>query len=101
MNRSAAWFDKHYKGLSASRLIIHPAKKIESAAAFTHKVQGVTELDLRKFEKACRGFFKSFEGQDLKSLSPKNIQALINSHSLQVGDLQSTYSRNLRNITRS
>ena len=34
MNRSAVWFDKHYKGMQAKRLIIHPAGRIESAAAF-------------------------------------------------------------------
>ena len=101
MNRSAAWFDKHYKGMLATRLIIHPAKKIESAAAFTHGVQGITENDLRNARKACRGFFKSFEGQDLKSLSSSNIQTLINSHKLRVDDIRTGYSRKLKNVGRT
>jgi len=98
MNRSAVWFDKHYKGMLATRIIVHPAKKIESAAAFTHDVQGIIESDLRRFEKACRGFFKSFEGQDLKSLSPGNIQSLLNSHKLSICDIQTGYSRKLKNV---
>ncbi|MBL3554456.1 DEAD/DEAH box helicase [Rhodovulum sulfidophilum] len=101
MNKSAAWFDKHYKGMLATRVIIHPAKKIGSAAAFTHDVQGIVEHDLRKLEKACRVFFKSFEGQDLKSLSSGNIQTLIDAHRLSVSDIQTGYSRKLRDIRRS
>ncbi len=32
MNRSSSWFEKHYPGLKARRIMIHPAKKVESAA---------------------------------------------------------------------
>lgn len=100
MNRSAAWFDKHYKGMNATRVIIHPAKKIQSAASFTHDVLGITENGLGKFEKACRNFFKSLEGQSLKDLSPKFIQGLIDSHELAVSDLQSKYPRRLKDLKR-
>ena len=61
MNRSSAWFDKHYPGMKVKRVIVHPAGAVESAAAFTHEVQGMRDADLRKFVKACREFFKSFE----------------------------------------
>ncbi|MGY3531183.1 DEAD/DEAH box helicase family protein [Bradyrhizobium sp. USDA 4452] len=98
MNRSAAWFDKHYTGMQAKRLIIHPAKRIESAAAFTHEVEGVTAADLRKFEKACREFFKGFEGQDFADLSAKHIQKMVDSHHLSVDDLLSRYSRKLKDV---
>lgn len=100
MNRSAAWFDKHYKGLSVTRLIIHPAKKIESAASFTHDVQGVIENDLRRLEKACRSFFKSFENQSLTDLSPSQVQSMITDHKLTIHDLQSAYSRKLKDVKR-
>ena len=39
MNRSSAWFEKHYAGMDVRRFIIHPAYVVESAAAFTHDVQ--------------------------------------------------------------
>jgi replicative superfamily II helicase len=98
MNRSSAWFDKHYAGMKVKRLIIHPAGKIESAAAFTHEVEGVREADLKRLVKAARGFFKAFEAQDLKDLLGTHIQKLMNEHGLSVTDLLSKYSRLLRDV---
>ena len=98
MNRSAAWFDKHYKGMQAKRLIIHPAKRIESAAAFTHDVDGVTVSELRKLEKACREFFKAFEGQNFADLSVQHIQKMVNAHGLSVGGLLTDYCRKLKDV---
>ena len=98
MNRSSAWFEKHYPGMSAKRVIVHPAGKIESAAAFTHEVEGMRESDLKKFVKACREFFKSFEAQDLKDLSATHIQKMINAHQLGTDDLLTKYSRKLKNL---
>jgi len=98
MNRSAAWFDKHYKGTQAKRLIVHPAKRIESAAAFTHDVEGVTVSDLGRLEKACREFFKAFEGQNLSDLSAQHIQRMVDAHHLSVDDLLTRYSRKLKDL---
>ncbi|MGY2733859.1 helicase C-terminal domain-containing protein [Sphingomonas sp. UYP23] len=98
MNRSAAWFEKHYRGLRATRLIIHPAKRIESAAAFTHEVEGVTEQDLARFVRTCRAFFKSLEGQNFADLSPAYLDGLIKSHKLTVDDIISEYSRKLKDM---
>jgi replicative superfamily II helicase len=98
MNRSAAWFDKHYIGMQAKRWIIHPAKRIESAAAFTHQVEGVTVADLRKLERACREFFKGFEGQNFADLSPQHIQKMTDAHHLSVDELLTHYSRKLKDV---
>lgn len=98
MNRSSAWFDKHYPGMKVKRLIIHPAGKIESAAAFTHEVEGIRESDLRKFVKACRDFFKSFESHDFNDLSSHHIQKMIDAYHLGISDLVSLYSRKLKDI---
>lgn len=91
-------FDKHYPGMKVKRLIIHPAGKIESAAAFTHEVEGIRESDLRKFVKACRDFFKSFESHDFNDLSSHHIQKMINAYHLGISDLVSLYSRKLKDI---
>lgn len=98
MNRSSAWFEKHYTGMKVKRLIIHPAGKVESAAAFTHDVQGVREADLKRLVKAVRGFFKGFEAQNLKDLSEPYIQKLLNAHEISVADLLSKYSRRLKDM---
>jgi replicative superfamily II helicase len=98
MNRSSAWFEKHYAGFNVKRLIVHPANKIESAAAFTHKVQGVGQKELKQLVQSVQKFFKTFESRNLKDLSEPDIQSLINAHKLQVTDLISVYSRTLKDV---
>src|SRR5262245_19041271 len=77
MNRSSAWFDKHYAGMKDKRVIIHPSHTVESAAAFTHEVEAVREAELKAFVKAGRDFFKSFESQNFKDLSTIHIQKMV------------------------
>ena len=98
MNRSSAWFDKHYVGMKVKRLIIHPAGKVESAASFTHEVEGMREADLNRLVRCSREFFKSFESQSLSDLSETHIQKLLDSHGLSVPDLLSKYSRKLKDL---
>lgn len=98
MNRSSAWFDKHYSGKRVKRIIVHPAGKIESAAAFTHDVVGMRERDLKEFVKAVREFFKSFESVDFRDISATRIQNLIDDYKISVGDLFERYSSKLRDL---
>ena len=98
MNRSAAWFAKHYKGMHAKRLVVHPATHIESAAAFTHDVESMGVWELSKLEKASRGFFKAFEGQNFADLSTQHIQKMVDAHHLSVDDLLTRYSRKLKDV---
>lgn len=98
MNRSSAWFDKHYPGMSAKRIIIHPAHTVESAAAFTHDVEAMREAELKKFVKSGREFFKSFESLNFKDLSTAHIQKMVDAHNLAVPHLLSLYSKKLRNL---
>ena len=98
MNRSNAWFDKHYLGMEVKRIIVHPAGKIESAASFTHEVEGMREADLKRLVKSAREFFKSFESQELNDLSGAHIQKLLNSHGLSVPDISTKYSRKLKDM---
>lgn len=98
MNRSSAWFDKHYLGFDAKRIIIHPAGKIQSAAAFTHEVEGMRENDLKRLVKSCRAFFKTFEGLNFKDFSDEHTQQLIDLHNLSVSDFLSSYSQKLKDL---
>lgn len=56
MNRSSAWFDKHYAGMNVKSIIVHPANTVQSAAAFTHEVEAMRETELRKFVLSAREF---------------------------------------------
>lgn len=99
MNRSSAWFDKHYQGMNVKRIIIHPTNLVESAAAFTHVVEATRTHELKAIVKSVREFFKSFESQDFKDLSPRAIQGTLNAHLLDVPSIVSRYSIKLRNLT--
>ena len=100
MNRSCAWFDKHYQGMSVKRVIVHPSNTVQSAAAFTHEVEAMRETELKKLVKAAREFFKSFEALNFKDLSMRQIQNMVDVHHLAVADLLSGYSRKLRDMKR-
>jgi hypothetical protein len=98
MNRSSAWFAKHYPGMQVKRIIVHPAGAVQSAAAFTHDVEAMREAELRRLVKAVREFFKAFETLDFKDLSAPHIQKVVNAHSLAVPDLLRGYTKKLRNL---
>jgi hypothetical protein len=98
MNRSSAWFEKHYAGMDVRRFIIHPAYVVESAAAFTHDVQAVRESELKRLVKAIKAFLKSFENQDFRDLSEGHIQKLVDTHRLSVGHLLDDYCKKLKDV---
>lgn len=98
MNRSSAWFDKHYAGMKVKRLIIHPSYVVPSGAAFTHEVEAVRESELKRFVKNVREFFKAFESLNFKDLSEQHIQKLVDTHRLSVSHLLSDYSKKLKNL---
>jgi hypothetical protein len=98
MNRSSAWFDKHYSGAKVHRFIIHPSNVVQSAAAFTHSVEAVRESELKKLAKAVRELFKEFESVNFKDISTSHLQRLIDAHHLSVNDLTTIYSKKLRNL---
>jgi replicative superfamily II helicase len=98
MNRSSAWFDKHYPGTKVKRIIIHPAHAVQSAAAFTHEVEAMRETELKRFVQSVRAFFKSFESLNFKDLSVSHVQTLLNLHKLSVSDISDGYTKKLRNL---
>lgn len=100
MNRSSAWFEKDYPNLHVKRIIIHPANLVQTAAAFTHEVEGMRVAELTKFTKAVRAFFKSFAGQNFNDLSIPHVQKLVDDYHLSVPDLLTRYSKSLRQLKR-
>lgn len=98
MNRSSAWFDKHYAGMKVKRIIVHPANTVASAASFTHEVEAMREAELRRFIKQLREFFKSFEAFNFKDLSATQIQKLVDAHGLSVSSLLTQSTKKLRDI---
>jgi hypothetical protein len=97
MNRSSAWFEKHYQGMSVKRFMIHPAYVVASAAAFTHEFEAVRESELRRFVKQIREFFKAFESLDFNDLSVAHIQTLVDAHGLSVPSILENYGKKVKN----
>jgi replicative superfamily II helicase len=98
MNRSSAWFEKHYAGMKVKRIIVHPAGAIASAASFTHEVEGMREAELRRLVKQLREFFKSFEAFNFKDMSATKIQQLIDAHGLSISSLLTQTTKKLKNL---
>lgn len=84
--------------MQATCLIVHPAGKTESAAAFPHKVEGVRKDDLRNLKRSCREFFMAFKGWKFSKLSAKYIQKLIRADHLSIGDSRERYRRKLKHM---
>jgi len=87
MNRSAAWFKKHYEGCTAIHIEIHPAYQVQSAAKFLVDVRVMREKELKSFVKAVKEFFQSFQRLNFKDLSLPHIQNLLVQYALDVDNL--------------
>lgn len=98
MNQSSAWFDKNYVGMKVKRIIVHPAGAITRAASFTHPVDGMREIELRRLVKRLRDFFKSFEAFNFKDMSEIKIQKLVDAHKLSVSSLLTQMTKKLKDL---
>lgn len=98
MNRSSAWFEKHYPGMQVKRIIVHPANATSSAASLTHEVEGMRVTELKRFVKSIRDFFKSFESLNFNDLSATHVQQLIDSHGLSIDSLITKSTTKLKHL---
>jgi hypothetical protein len=95
MNNACGWFDEHYKGATASRIMIIPAQKCAPGAHFTHDVRIMRPKELQKFKGAVRAFFVSMAGDALADLSAKRIQELLDAHKINSEDLVPRFTKTL------
>ncbi|MEW9673523.1 DEAD/DEAH box helicase family protein [Ammoniphilus sp. 3BR4] len=89
MNNACAWFSKNYGEISIKRIMIINTRKVASAAGFNYPVEIMREKHLKKLTDNVKKFFLEFKHLDLKSLSEKKIQELLQTHKLIVDDLVS------------
>lgn len=87
MNRSCAWFAKHYDGRECTNVLIHPAFKLESAAGLLSPVRACRERDLKALVAKVRAFFSEFQTLNLKDLSVGLVQKLVDVHRLTPGSI--------------
>jgi hypothetical protein len=96
MNRSAAWFVKNYPTRKSRNLLIHPARKLHSAAAFLQDVEVVRKGQLEKLVANVRKFFAEFKNVDFKDMAPGAVQKALDTHGLGVKDLWVKYAEKVR-----
>src|SRR5690606_16485166 len=91
MNRSAAWFKKHYISAAITHFIVHPSRKLETATALLQETFVVRDEQLKKLTKAAAKFFKAFETLQFSNLSPLHVQGMVNAHGLSNTAILSEY----------
>ncbi len=87
MNRSAAWFQKHYPGCKSIHIEVHPANQVQSAGYFLVEVRAMRDKELRSFVRAVQSFFREFHRLNFNDLSLPHIQRLIDEHALDIKSL--------------
>lgn len=87
MNRSCAWFKRHYTKSSAINLLIHPSYKVNSAAALIDEVEVMCVKELQEWKERVRAFFQEFRSTDLENFDEKRIQKQLVAHCLDVDQL--------------
>jgi len=92
MNNACAWFERNYGDLPVKRIMIIATKTVGRAAGFNHDVEIMRERLLKVLVQNVRSFFLEFKNSDLKDLSERKIQDLLNAHKLAVEDILSHYS---------
>jgi len=96
MNRSTAWFRKHYAGAVSKNIIVHPTNIESTAASFLDSVEVTRDSELKKFVKNVKFFFKSFESKNFKDLSAAHVQELVDLHGLSIDAVLMIYSKKVR-----
>lgn len=96
MNNACAWFAKYYKGASATRIMIIPTNKVSKAAGFNENVEIMRKAELSRFKANVRSFFLEFKDLELKNISEKKVQELIDAHGLSIDSILANYSKKIR-----
>lgn len=96
INASAAWFKRNYPGCKSRNLLVHPARKLNAAAAFLQDVEVVRKHHLGKLATNVRKFYGEFKTIDFQDISPEAVQKFLNAHGLGVDDLLTKYGDAVR-----
>jgi len=93
MNRSSAWFTRHYPGLEVVRMMIHPTHKVKSSGGFRDPVSVIRKRELGSLAGAVRSFFVELRGVDFEDISEDSLSKNAAAHKLRVEDICELYSR--------
>ena len=96
MNNACAWFEKYYKGATATKILIIPTNRLSHAAGFVQEVGIMRDKHLRDLRRKVKTFFAEFKTADFQNLSEAKIQELLEVHKLTEEALSSIYAEKVR-----
>ena len=96
MIKASSWFQKNYKGVKVTRMMVIPTRNVGKAAAFTDEVGIMREKSVAKLVRNVKAFFGEFRAFDLDALSEAKVQQLLDAHSLGIDHLTTEYSEPVR-----
>lgn len=100
MNNACAWFERVYGDRKTKNIIIISTRLISNAAGFNESVQIMKSNKLYSLVGNVRDFYREFRAFELKDLSERTIQSLLEKYNLTVQDfLNDKYSEEPRRAT--
>ncbi|MGB9021966.1 MAG: helicase C-terminal domain-containing protein, partial [Candidatus Bathyarchaeia archaeon] len=92
MNRSCAWFDSNYSGATCHNWMIIPPRRLKATASFTHEVSVLRRHGLSKLAGNVRKVVEKLKGADFRDLSERQLQRLLDAHSLSIDSVRTEYA---------
>jgi len=97
MNSHCAWFENIYGTESyVIRILIIPTKKLSYYGDLTHQVRIMRKTQLHNLKKNIKSFFKEFKSYVIDEISDEKIQEFLNSHQLDIKNLENDYSEDIK-----
>ncbi len=96
MNNSCAWFEKYYKGVTATKILAIPTNRLSHAAGFVQEVLIMRDKHLRELRRNVKSFFSEFKTIDISDLSEAKIQNSLETHGLTEDALLANYAEKVR-----
>ncbi|SFF24590.1 DEAD/DEAH box helicase [Sunxiuqinia elliptica] len=96
MNSHCAWFESIYGDATVKRVLIIPTRNLSYSADFTHKVEVMRKGKLKLFKASIKSFIKEFKNYNINELSDEKIQEFINTHKLDISNLENSYAEKYR-----
>ena len=92
MNSHSAWFESEYGEALCKRILIIPIKELSYYGDFTHEVEIMRKVNLKKLKKNTKDFFKEFSAYSWCEVTDQKIQEFIDAHRLDLKSLREDYS---------
>ena len=92
MNTSFHWFEQEYPEAQVTCIMIIPTRYTSPAGYFGPNVLIMKPAKLNTFKKNIKSFFKELNNHDLKNVSEKKIQELLNYYKFDIANFEVSFT---------